>query len=156
MRTQLLHVIVKPSYQLAIILGGMHIVVIVLISMLPIPVYVYLVLVMGLGYSAWRSIMHSALLRPSRALSSLTFFDKTTCRLQRRNGAIEEAAILGSSVVGPYLTVLNIKTGHARRQEYLVMLPDRLEQQAFRRLRVLLRWGPIPDGEENIQNGASL
>jgi toxin CptA len=58
----------------------------------------------------------------------------------RRDGWIP-AEILGSSFVSPWLTVLNLKLPHRRLATHVVLLPDMLGADEFRRLRVWLRWG---------------
>jgi toxin CptA len=51
-----------------------------------------------------------------------------------------EASLLGTSFVSPYLAVLNLKPGNSRLARHIVLLPDSLEKEEFRQLRVLLRW----------------
>ena len=50
--------------------------------------------------------------------------------------------MLSSSFVSPSLTVLNLRVAGAARPRHLVILPDNVEKETFRRLRVLLRWSP--------------
>ena len=59
--------------------------------------------------------------------------------VQRRGGEWLEVSVLGSSFVMPWLTILHLKI--ADKREYLVLLPDNLDADDFRRLRVWLRWG---------------
>lgn len=48
---------------------------------------------------------------------------------------------LGSSFVSPWLTVLNLKLPDRRLATHVVLLPDMLGPDEFRRLRVWLKWG---------------
>jgi hypothetical protein len=48
--------------------------------------------------------------------------------------------VRGSSLVLPWLTVLNVFPEGGRRVGHVVILPANLDPEAFRTLRVLLRW----------------
>jgi toxin CptA len=41
----------------------------------------------------------------------------------------------------PWLTVLNLKLPGKRLVRHVILLPDALDENEFRRLRVWLRWG---------------
>ncbi len=64
------------------------------------------------------------------------------CRtvFRRLDGKTLEGTLLGSSFVSPWLTVLNLRPEGRWRTVSLVILPDAVEREAFRQLRVLLRW----------------
>lgn len=57
-----------------------------------------------------------------------------------RNGQELGGRLLGSSFVAPWLTVINLRPEGSWRARHAVMLPDAVEAEAFRRLRVMLRW----------------
>jgi toxin CptA len=59
--------------------------------------------------------------------------------------------ISGDSFVTPYLTVLNLKPEGARFAHALVILPDSLEAESFRRLRVRLKWGTADPARRSIR-----
>jgi toxin CptA len=48
---------------------------------------------------------------------------------------------LRDSLVTPYLTVLNVLPQGARFSRSVVILPDSLDAESFRQLRVWLKWG---------------
>jgi toxin CptA len=95
-----------------------------------------------------------ALLRSPGSVSSLEVTDEMVCTLNTREGGQIACTLLGSSFVAPYLTVLDLnplkidKTGASPRQlsQYfyfsrsVVILPDGINPEEFRQLRVLLRW----------------
>lgn len=56
-----------------------------------------------------------------------------------------EAEVLSSSLVLPYLTVLNLKLSNGRKPFHVVLLPDSVDAENFRRLRVWLKWGGARD-----------
>jgi len=61
--------------------------------------------------------------------------------LLRRDGVRLPCEILHDSLVMPYLTVLNVLPQGARFARSVVVLPDSLEAESFRQLRVWLKWG---------------
>ncbi len=52
-----------------------------------------------------------------------------------------ETKVLSSSLVLPYLTVLNLKVPNRRWSFNVLVLPDSVDAESFRRLRVWLKWG---------------
>lgn len=60
--------------------------------------------------------------------------------LLRRDGVRLSCGILQDSLVTPYLTVLNVLPQGARFARSVVILPDSLEAESFRQLRVWLKW----------------
>jgi toxin CptA len=69
-----------------------------------------------------------------------------TCTLETWRGDVIKCMLLGSSFVAPYLAVLELKPLGVRRlwQRFrtrsVVILPDGIDVEEFRQLRVLLRW----------------
>jgi len=61
--------------------------------------------------------------------------------IQQRDGSWQEAALLGTSFVTPWLTILNLRFSARRWPQHVVLTPDALPQDDFRRLRVWLKWG---------------
>ncbi len=61
--------------------------------------------------------------------------------LLRRDGGRLPCRILRDSVVTPSLTVLNVLPEGAHLARGLVILPDRMDKEPFRRLRVWLKQG---------------
>ena len=66
--------------------------------------------------------------------------------LRELSGSWHEARVLKSSFVAPWLTVLNLRMVRPRRYRHVVILPDSVAPEDFRRLRVLLRWAPPRSG----------
>ncbi|MFM9912332.1 MAG: protein YgfX [Methylophilaceae bacterium] len=58
----------------------------------------------------------------------------------QQDGDWLEAKVLGSSLVLPYLTVLNLKLPNGRWPLNVVLLRDSVDAESFRRLRVWLKW----------------
>jgi len=74
------------------------------------------------------------------AIVSVSLSADCRCEFLTRNGTRHEAALLGSSFVAPYLTVLNLRPAGARLARHVVIMPDAVGAEIFRTLRVLLRW----------------
>jgi toxin CptA len=62
------------------------------------------------------------------------------CEIETRRGPWREARLLGSSYVSPYLSVLNLRLDGHVLARHVVILPDAVDGEGFRRLRVLLKW----------------
>jgi len=53
-----------------------------------------------------------------------------------------EGRIVAGSFVAPWLTIVHWKPRDARFTRTLAVLPDAIDPEAFRALRVILRWSP--------------
>lgn len=142
----------KPSRRLGIVLGFAHFAAIVLVWPLMLPLSVKLtgstLLVISLVFYLWRY----ALLRSPDSVSSLEVTDEMVCTLNTCDGGQITCALLGSSFVAPYLTVLDLKPLKTDRTDKsprglsryfsrsVIILPDGINPEEFRQLRVLLRW----------------
>lgn len=136
-----LHVVLRPSRLLALSLGGACVSAAVLISLLPLPLWAQglclLVVICATAYHFSRHVW----LRLPQSITALEVGGKGEFRCFTRASAWCDAVVLGSSFVTPQLTVLNLRLPHRRLAQHVVLLPDALESDAFRRLRVWLRWG---------------
>ena len=56
------------------------------------------------------------------------------------DGSLREGELRDGSFVAPFLTIVRWRPRHARFDRSIVILPDMLERDAFRRLRVALKW----------------
>lgn len=63
------------------------------------------------------------------------------CSVRLGNEQWVPAEVLGSSFVQPWLAVLHLKLEGRRHMLPLILLPDMLKHDEFRRLRVWLLWG---------------
>ncbi len=110
------------------------------VSLLLLPLWagmaVALLLLMSLRhcllYHAWLSLPHSC--------AGLVLEEEGAVFI-RRDGAHLPCRILSGSLVAPWLTVLNVQPDEARGVLSIVILPDSLDAESYRQLRVRLRWG---------------
>ena len=58
-----------------------------------------------------------------------------------RRVVIHPGVVLPGSFVAPWLTIVRWRPPGRRFSRSLVILPDMLDPESFRRLRVILRWG---------------
>jgi toxin CptA len=129
----------KPSRWLAVVLLAGHGVVSASLLHLDLPFWalgaLLFLLWVNLGYLLWREVM----LRSSQACLAMHVAEEEL-ELQLRGGQTVVVQLCAESLVTPWLTVLSLKpqTGRWRR---LVILPDSLDAESFRQLRVCLKWG---------------
>lgn len=146
----LLSITLRPSRRLAAALIAVHVAGVGLLLLLPLPTGLQAGAVIVLLASAAYTVSHHALRRSRRAITVLSFIDSEQVRLGQRNGNWQTGRVLGSSTVGTVLTVLNIALDGQRRNDHVVLLPDSLGFDDYRRLRVWLRWGPRAASDEPV------
>jgi hypothetical protein len=98
-----------------------------------------LVAVALLANACWTLRCH-ALLRAPRAVVALDFRGECECSITRRAGSRLACRVQGSSYVSTRLVVLHLEESGRRRPYYVVLAPDSIAPDCFRRLRVRLRW----------------
>ena len=86
------------------------------------------------------SLRHHAWLRAPRAVVALEFRGESECALRQRDGRRVACNVRGSSHVSTWLVVLHLETPGRRLARYVVLAPDSIASDRFRRLRVRLRW----------------
>ncbi len=97
-------------------------------------------LMASLIFNVWQS----ALLRTPDAVTGLEITSDDKFSIQTRRGRWIECEVLGSTYVTSFLTILNLKRMDSGRTTHAVILPDSLDAEDFRKLRVWLRWKPEP------------
>ena len=151
--TRMLRLVLKPSRQLSawLLLGHIAAAVCVLIVVMPLwlqallAIVLLLNLIYALSYQAWR--------RWPASIVGLQFERDGVAMVEYRNGAVRAARVLGSSFVAPYLTIVLLKADQRWRTNAVVILPDAVEPDLFRQLRVWLKWR-IGQGVEPEANAA--
>ena len=132
---------------LAAVLGVAHASALAVTLVVTLPAWAKLVIAMAILASGGISLCRSALQRSRSAIIELEAEEGGRISCRTRDGQWHEAQVLSSSFISPWLTVLNLRVAGAAWVRHLLILPDNVEQDAFRRLRVLLRWsGPVPEG----------
>lgn len=85
-------------------------------------------------------LRRDGLLAAGNSILQLRLDPECNCTYRTRNGTWREAGLLGSSMVTPWLSVLNLMPENSRIARHLVIFPDSAEAETLRKMRVLLRW----------------
>ena len=95
----------------------------------------------GIGAYAILTLRHWATRSASRAIIGIELDADRAVRLIERTGRQIEGMVQPDSYVGALLTTLVVRPDGKRRLRTIVVLPDMLPAEDFRRLRLLLRLG---------------
>ena len=132
-----------PSRYLTLLLLVAHSAVLAVLPLIALPLWAKSILVILLLYSLLHYLRRDAWLRLSDSYVGLAL-EGDGFILRRRDGVSMPCAILSDSLVTPYLTVLNVLPQGAHFARSVLILPDSLDAEAFRQLRVWLKWGDQP------------
>ena len=120
-----------------VIAHGAAMVMIVIVSM---PPWVKLIIAAALMLNCLFSVRRSALLlMPSSAIALEVSLDNVLS-VQTRDSNWIECEVLGSTYVASFLTILNLRQIAQRTIRHIIILPDAIHPEDFRKLRVWLRW----------------
>ena len=81
-----------------------------------------------------------ALLLGPESVVAIEIHSDNTFSGQSRSGKWTEYAVMGNSYVAPYLTVINLQHSRSDAKKRITILPDTMDAEDFRKLRVWLRW----------------
>ncbi|CAG0998228.1 hypothetical protein MTYP_02694 [Methylophilaceae bacterium] len=109
--------------------------------LLPIPVVLKALLFLPVAAAAVHYIRRDALLSLPVSPARLDLNGQAELQLTCRNGETVDVKVLESSFIAAYLTVLNLRSLDEGKRITLILLPDNVEPESFRQLRVWLRWG---------------
>ena len=158
--TDLVWLSLNPSYFLAWSLGCVGIFASVCVLFIPIhPIFIVMMILCVVSSSIY-AILHHALLKLPWSLVCLSCNQKGQWQVLNRQGKTIQVTIHASSFVASYFTVVNM-TGvnmtvvnmyEARHKKMFTMLvlPHRVDADAFRRLRVHLRWRTIRKRDSEV------
>ena len=139
--------VLKPSYYLACLLGLVSILAVLLLLTLPMLFWLKLALLGLVVTVSTYLILRDALLALPNAWREISLNQKDEISLTQQNGLSFVATIQHSSVVMPFLTVLNVKLSGRFWSSSLILLPDSADADAFRRWRVWLKWALKPKSQ---------
>ncbi len=141
----------KPSVILSVLLTLMSLGAFCIVMLLGLSWQIKLPLGFVIVASAIYTVLFHGLLMLPWSCVALSLDINNQLRLTRKDGKQLEVTALANSVVLPYLTVLNCQhKGDSQapasfRQRFfthsLIILPDALDTEKYRQLRVWLRWG---------------
>ncbi|MBI5750861.1 MAG: hypothetical protein HZA59_01780 [Hydrogenophilales bacterium] len=130
----------KSSRRLAAGLTLGHLTAAGCVVFVPLPYGLKILLGVILAASLMQSLMREAWRIGSSSIVELQCEREGGVLAKSRSGKEFEARVLGSSFVAPYLTIVLLKPAASRRVRAVLILPDALEPEMFRQLRVWLKW----------------
>ena len=136
----MLHISLNPSRLLAAILITAHAGAIGLILNVELPQWVKFAAAVGLVIQCIIVVYRDALLRGAKPIIALEVTSDHGINIQTRRGGWQECKVLGSTYVTPFLTIMNLRLSGERMARHVTLLPDSLDRDEFRRLRVWLKW----------------
>lgn len=142
-----LHINFKPSILFSVIIILLSLAAAVILILLALSWQIKLLLVIAILFSAIYTVSERGLLLLPWSLNKLDINTKNELQLTRRDGVqFTVATVRADSVVTPYLTIVHYHAEDAALlkrlfSSYLVILPDAIEAESYRQLRVWLRWG---------------
>lgn len=130
---------IRPSRMLGVFLVLSAILLLIVISGLPLAAGWRLAgmawVLSAVGYVLLRDV----LLQTARSCVALDLAPRQRIALIPRRGEPVAGSLDKRSFVSPYLTLINITTESGKRRSVVIM-PDSMDGDDFRRLRVQLRW----------------
>lgn len=145
MRRAAVRVEVRPSRILSVVLCVLHAVGAAVLVPLEIGISAKLVLLTVISASLARGLWLHGLLRARSSVVAFEADNRERARVLTRDGRWREVDILGSTYVSPELTVLNLREGGRSLPRHVVLVPDNVDAERYRALRVILRWAhPSP------------
>ena len=131
-----------PSHWLALCIIFGHCAAIGSLAMLPIPKLALVLLFAVLGGSSIYFVLRNARLAFTNSWVEL-ILEEDRITLLNRKGDEQTGILLRNSLVTPYLVILNVKLFDCRWKQNLVVMPDSMDSESFRGLRVALKWGVV-------------
>ena len=130
----------QPSRYFAAILIAAHGIALAALFPLVLPGWSKVALASLISFSLMYHLRRDAWLSaPSASVALVLEGDRAV--LTTRGGEQLAGQILRDSLVTPFLTVLNVLPQGAHLARSVVILPDSLDAESFRQLRVCLKWG---------------
>ncbi|HMJ49425.1 MAG TPA: protein YgfX [Burkholderiales bacterium] len=139
-QNDLLNIRFKPSVILGLLLVLAHASAVGLLLVVPLPIWSKLVTVVVVCISFAFYFRRNARLAAPSSLVALEIKEDCACTVETRNGNRRSCTVLPTSYVSASLTILNLKVDGKLLRKHLVILPDAVNAEDFRKLRVLLRW----------------
>jgi toxin CptA len=113
---------------------------IAMIALVGLPLWLQLIALAALVLSLMFNVRQYALLRSPDAVVAIDIASDDAFSVQTRREDWIECEVLGSTYVTAFLTVLNLREKDSGAVRRVTILPDSIEAEDFRGLRVWLRW----------------
>jgi toxin CptA len=141
-----IHLDLQPSPRLARLLTLACLTAVLALLLWPVGAWLKILFTATAVAATVYAIRLHALLTLQSSIVALRLDQDGKIKLKMRCGKVLEVEVLASSFVSPRLTVLNLRVCGAlppkkNKHIQLLLLPDNSAPDAFRQLRVWLRWG---------------
>ncbi|MEO8442027.1 MAG: protein YgfX [Betaproteobacteria bacterium] len=136
----MLKIPLKPSRLLAAIVLLAHAAAIAVVLIVELPQWLKVVAIALLFAQCVAVVRRQAFLMGATAATAIEITSDHRINVETRAAGWCEYEVLGSTYVTPYLTVLNLRQSDTRVARHVLLLPDSLNADDFRKLRVWLRW----------------
>jgi hypothetical protein len=134
------HFKLRPSRSLALFFFILCFSALVSLWTLPLPSLVLLVLTLVVLCWGGYCMVFDAGLRMGDSCVAFRLEDGEEIVLVLRNGSHLMCRLSGDSLVTPYIVILSVILNEQRRGRSVLISPDTMGAESFRRLRVALRW----------------
>ena len=130
---------IRPSVLLATGLLALHFAAAGLLWATPLPALGQSVFALAIVISLIYYLARVALLHASHSIVTLEIREGAVS-LQTRRGEWLNGELLGSTYVSELLTILNVRLKDSYSRRHVILVPDNVNPEDFRRLRTWLRW----------------
>ena len=130
----------RPSHILAAILLLAHGAAITVIALVDVPPWLQLIVIAVLLANLAYVVTRAALLRTASSVVALEVTSDNAVNILTREGEWVECEVRGTTYVASFLTVLNLRESEKGTARHITILPDSMDAENFRQLRVWLRW----------------
>lgn len=130
-----------PSRIAMLAIGALAMLATAILLVLPAPAWLSVLAAIGLGgwaHLAWKT--HATRSTRSAVIELMLSTDGVVV-VRRRDGRMIAGYVQQRSFVHPWLSSIAWKPDGATRSRHLLVLPDMLDRDVYRRVRVLLRYG---------------
>ncbi len=139
------HYKLRPSRFLVLLIVLLCVAALVSLWLLPLSTPVLLALTAVVLCWGGYCLLLDANLRMGHSCVAFRLEDSEEIVLVLRSGSHLSGRLSPDSLVTPYLVILNVVLKEQRGGRSLLILPDAIGAESFRRLRVALRWGDKSD-----------
>jgi hypothetical protein len=135
----------RPSRFLALLFSLLSLASLVSLWLLPLPLLLLLTLTVAVLYWGSYCLTFDTYLRMGHSCVAFRLETQDEIVLVLRNGRHLAGRVSSDSLVTPYIVILNVVLKEPRRRRSLLISPDAMGVESFRRLRVALKWGDKAD-----------
>jgi toxin CptA len=136
----MLRVQLEPSRYLCAVFVSVHTAAALIVASLTFALLAKFALLAAIATSLVHALWRHAWLSSAGAITTVEFAEHELV-VRRRDGECSRARLLGTTYVSPQLTVLNLRVAGCLLAQHMILVPDNVDPQTFRQVRVWLRWG---------------